>query len=138
MIYLFGEKKTQREINFVSMYIKNVHLDVFVNKTLQIVYIHSFLVYRRTWLMIVLSLFLFFLKQIPISTLSLIWPFYQKSNSIFALFWRMLNKKNRLPIDNDIERIRQTFHIIKRQESLIDKNQSLDYPPKPSASQSRV
>lgn len=87
--------------------------------------------------MIVLSIFLFF-KQIPISTLSLIWPFYQKSNSIFALFWRMLNKKNRLPIDNDIERIRQTFHIIKRQESLIDKNQSLDYPPKPSASQSRV
>lgn len=137
MIDLFWKKKTQREINFVSICLKSVHLDVFVNKTLQIVYIHSFLVYRRTWLMIVLSIFLFF-KQIPISTLSLIWPFYQKSNLIFALFWRMLNKKNRLPIDNDIERIRQTFHIIKRQESFIDKNQSLDYPPKPSASQSRV
>lgn len=59
------KKKTQREINFVSMYIKNVHLDVFVNKTLQIVYIHSFLVYMTTWLMIVLSIFLFFLNKYP-------------------------------------------------------------------------
>lgn len=62
----------------------------------------------------------------------------KKQLNLCFILTHVKQKKNRLPIDNDIERIRQTFHIIKRQESFIDKNQSLDYPPKPSASQSRV
>lgn len=87
--------------------------------------------------MIVLSIFLFFKTNTHINfVLNLTLLSKKQLNLCFIL--THVKQKNRLPIDNDIERIRQTFHIIKRQESLIDKNQSLDYPPKPSASQSRV